>query len=220
MVNRRSLPLCLGLLLIGGCDSLGTSSDGRIDRQEVRISVRPSEELSIATWRRTRWIEVDYRTSQGRTVLDTLVPAGTGAVSLPSLSLDFGAVLDLSGRDSLDALLWTATTRLPAEPVPTTATRRIELVASAPVSLPIRIGIANTPSLLAIRNGDSLRVEFGSAQGVDIHYSLDGTNPTGFSPRFSAPFLVAPRTRIRAIALCDSLYPSTILDTTLPAGVP
>lgn len=221
MVNRsRHLLLCLGVLLIAACDPFGISTDEEIDRQIVRISIRPAAELSIATWRQTRWIGVDYRTSQGRKVLDTLVPASPGATVLPPLSMVFGAVLDVTGRDSLDAVLWTAATRFAAEPEPTASTRAIELIARTPASPPFRTGIADTPTLHVVPQGDSLLVELRSSQAVAIHYSLDGSNPTAFSARFSTPFPIAPRTRIRVIALGDTLYPSKILDTTLPAGVP
>lgn len=220
MVTWLGRLLSLSLLLIAGCDRGGTSSEARIERQTMRVSIRPSADLSAILWRGTRFIQIGYRTSQGREILDSLVPAEAGSIALPPLSMEFGATLDLEGRDSLGTPLWTATTRLSAEPSPSTAVRTIELLANAPSAPPFRTGIAPPPILVASREGDSLRVELLTTQGVAIHYTLDGLNPTIHAPRFVTSFLVASNTRIRAIALNDSLYPSKVLDTTLLVGTP
>lgn len=45
--------------------------------------------------------------------------------------------------------------------------------------------------------------------GARIHYTIDGTVPTGVSPRYTGPITVASRTQLRARAFEDGLLPGT-----------
>jgi hypothetical protein len=50
--------------------------------------------------------------------------------------------------------------------------------------------------------------------GADIHYTLDGSNPTANAPMYTAPITLNATTTVKAIAILDDLPPSAISSAT------
>jgi len=53
---------------------------------------------------------------------------------------------------------------------------------------------------------------------ITVHYTLDGSEPTAKSPRYEAPVMVEPGTRVRALAVMAGRRPSRIVETTFTKG--
>lgn len=76
----------------------------------------------------------------------------------------------------------------------------------------VLINIASTPAVASPPTSDHATGEFSShqtvtllqAQGLEIHYTLDGTTPTGSSTLYSGPVSIATPTTIKAIAVQGS----------------
>ena len=60
---------------------------------------------------------------------------------------------------------------------------------------------------------DPVAVTMGCAtEGVDIHYTLDGSMPTEASPRYQSPIMVDRRLTLKAVAFKEGLEPSAVFE--------
>ena len=73
------------------------------------------------------------------------------------------------------------------------------LWAAAQPAAPI---LHTSPARQGAKNGAEI-VSLSSVPGADLYYTLDGTTPTGHSPRYEAPILIAANLTLRAIAIAN-----------------
>lgn len=53
-----------------------------------------------------------------------------------------------------------------------------------------------------------------ATQGAAIHYTMDGTEPTGESPRYTAPIAIGKTSVVRAVGIADGKRPSPVVTAT------
>ena len=68
-----------------------------------------------------------------------------------------------------------------------------------------------TIALKAARNGAQIVTLACSTPGATIHYTVDGSAPTATSPVYEAPFLVAAKETLSAVAVIDGAKDSNVL---------
>ena len=66
---------------------------------------------------------------------------------------------------------------------------------------------------------DSCEVTIACDNGPTIHYTLDGTEPTAESPFYTGPIVITGTTEIKAIAIRDNYFDSSIASFTVTRGV-
>lgn len=214
MVADRFLANALaGILLLSasGCDDGAQSQD----TPPVSIQLQPGPNLDISKWNRTDSVRFVVTSVQKAEILDTTVRFKERSVPPISHPRDIGITLNAGGTDSDGILIWTASYFLPGFSGSGTPQTQVILVAS-PLPRVERTMTAQTPTLaITSENGtDSVCLQLSSSTAsTSIHCTLDGTNPTFYSPSCEKRICERLPIHLRAISLGDSVYPSLVLDT-------
>lgn len=211
MVRRATY--AAALVLLAGCGS----TDPTPSSYSVGMRIERGPSLSLADWERTGWIKLRAVTTQKHVLIDTTVEFSKRSMPSVSAKVDQGVSFEATGLDSAGKLTWYATTFLPGI-APNAKPERSTVLSAEPVSRPMLSDIAAKPFTLveSLGKGDSLLIRiYTSTPSCAIHYTLDGSNPIKFSPRYIGPVRAPSPCRLRAIALGDSVYPSLVLDTLL-----
>jgi beta-glucanase (GH16 family) len=96
------------------------------------------------------------------------------------------------------------------------------LASAQATSAPQTIDRAATPTFVtrkALAGAEVVSLKSTSPQAV-VHYTVDGSKPTASSPIFQAPFLVAARTTVQAVAMAAGKEGSAIASRTFAPNIP
>ena len=219
-MKLRILPF-FALAALLSCDR---STNESVDSSDLRsVSARVSRDASVteSLFDSASAVHVKLSTVNGSLLADDTVLFSKHAIPTVSAPSDQGVVATMEGLSNTLAVLWSGSVTLPPSTRDTSFAITVSAVSAASGGGTVNAPTLDSTSVKAWATGSSvdtfdqpLRVFLSSlTSGAEIHYTLDGSNPTAFSPTYrNTGILIDSSQTLEAIAIKTGFTASTIVN--------